>query len=59
MLPRTLGDALEALAADDVIREALPDDLYDTFFRLKTDEWQRSCGAVTDWQMDTYLNVLP
>lgn len=59
VLPRTLGDALEALAADDVVREALPGDLYETFFRLKQDEWQRSCGAVTDWQMDTYLNVLP
>ncbi len=58
-LPRTLGEALEALAADDVIRGALPGDLYDTFFALKQDEWFRSCGAITDWQMDTYLRYLP
>jgi glutamine synthetase len=58
-LPRTLGEALVALQADEVIRAALPGELYETFFALKQDEWHRSCGAITDWQTDTYLNYLP
>lgn len=59
LLPRTLGEAVDALAQDEVVRSALPGDLYDTFHALKLDEWERSCGAITDWQLDTYLNYLP
>lgn len=58
-LPKTLGEAIEALAADPVIRAALPGELYETFHALKLDEWHRHCGAITDWQMDTYLRYLP
>ena len=58
-LPRTLGDALAALAEDDVVRGALPDALYDAFVEYKTDEWERFCGTVTEWHREMYLRALP
>jgi len=59
LLPRTLGEALDALHEDEVVRGALPGELYDTFVAIKRDEWQRACGAVTEWDRDTYLTYLP
>lgn len=59
LLPKTLGEAIEALEADPVVRSALPDDILRTFVEIKRDEWQRSCAAVTDWARDMYLNYLP
>ena len=60
LLPRTLGEALDALhEQDEVVRAALPGDLYDTFVAIKRDEWHRACGAVTEWDRETYLNYLP
>lgn len=58
-LPRTLGDALAAQAADPVIAGALPAELYDAFRAAKTDEWERFCGAVTDWHREMYLRAIP
>ena len=58
-LPRTLGEALAALAADPVVRGALPEPLYDAFVAARTDEWERFCGAVTDWHRDMYLHAIP
>ncbi len=58
-LPRTLGDALAALAEDEVVRGALPDALYDAFVEYKTDEWERFCGTVTEWHREMYLRALP
>ena len=58
-LPRTLGDALAVMAADPVVRRALPEALYDAFMEYKTDEWERFCGTVTEWHRDMYLKALP
>lgn len=58
-LPRTLGEALERLAEDEVVRSALPAELYDTFVAIKADEWALACGAVTDWHREMYLRVVP
>ena len=41
------------------MRAALPGELYDTFVAIKRDEWHRACGAVTEWDRETYLNYLP
>jgi glutamine synthetase len=59
LLPTTLGEALDALAEDEVVRSALPGELYDTFVAIKRDEWARACGAVTEWDRETYLTYLP
>ena len=57
--PTSLGAALEALAADEVVRGAMPGRLYNVFEHYKRDEWERYLAAVTDWERDEYLEVLP
>ena len=52
------GD-LKALAADEVVKSALPGRLYEVFNWYKRDEWERYLAAVTDWERDEYLEVLP
>lgn len=58
-LPLTLGDALRAMAEDKVVTAALPPELLDLYVALKADEWARYCGAVTDWELDMYLEGTP
>ncbi|MGH3521075.1 MAG: glutamine synthetase family protein [Haloechinothrix sp.] len=58
-IPLTLGDALDALAQDKIVTESLPADLLDLYVALKTDEWARYCGAVTDWEREMYWEGTP
>jgi glutamine synthetase len=58
-LPRTLGDALAALAQDEVVTGSLPAPLLAAFLEYKTDEWERFCGTVTEWHREMYLRALP
>jgi glutamine synthetase len=59
-VPDSLGDALIALGKDDVIRDgAMPGRLWQVFHHYKRDEWERYLAAVTDWERDEYLEVLP
>ena len=58
-LPMTLGDALEALKNDDVIRSAMPGEMYRLYDEYKRDEWERFLHTSTEWDLDTYLNCLP
>jgi glutamine synthetase len=58
-IPATLGEALEALEADPVIRAALPGEMLGVFLHYKQDEWARFIGTVTDWDVKEYLDILP
>ena len=58
-IPMTFGDALDALEADEVIRSALPGEMYTVFMHYKRDEWERFCATVTDWDVNEYLDILP
>jgi glutamine synthetase len=58
-VPDSLGAALDALEADDVIKGAMGGRLYRVFRHYKRDEWERYLAAVTDWERDEYLEVLP
>jgi glutamine synthetase len=58
-LPMTLGDALEALKKDDVIRSAMPGEMYRLYDEYKRDEWERFNHTVTEWDLETYLDCLP
>jgi glutamine synthetase len=55
----TLGEALDELDADDVVRSALPGEMYTVFMHYKRDEWERYCATVSDWDVAEYLDVLP
>ncbi|MHB1928867.1 MAG: glutamine synthetase family protein [Acidimicrobiales bacterium] len=58
-IPSTLGEALEALEADSVVRSALPGDMYKVFMHYKRDEWIRFISTVSDWDVKEYLDILP
>jgi glutamine synthetase len=58
-LPMTFGAALDALEDDEIIRSALPGDMYRVFMHYKRDEWERHCAQVSDWDVKEYLDVLP
>ena len=58
-IPMTFGHALDALEADEVVRQALPGDMYRVFMHYKRDEWERYCATVSDWDVEEYLDVLP
>jgi glutamine synthetase len=54
-LPGTLGEALDELSKDDVIREALGDHVFDHFVAAKREEWDEYRTQVSDWEVDRYL----
>ena len=51
--------SLEALKNDDVIRSAMPGEMYRLYDEYKRDEWERFLHTVTDWDVETYLDCLP
>ena len=58
-LPMTLGEAIETLYNDEVVKGALPEDMLRVFMHYKKDEWEKFLSAVTQWDVDTYLDILP
>jgi glutamine synthetase len=57
-LPATLSDALDALEADVVLREAMGPEIVDTFLNVKRFEVERHRTWVSDWEIDEYLHHL-
>lgn len=58
-LPNSLGEALALFEADEVVKSALPGEMYQVFMHYKRDEWETFLATVTDWDLDTYLDCLP
>ena len=58
-LPMSLGEALEALEADEVVQRGMPGEMYRLYHEYKSDEWARFMSTVTDWDSDTYMECLP
>ncbi len=58
-LPMSLGEALGRLEDDEVIKTALPGEMYRVFMHYKRDEWERFLATVTEWDLKTYLDCLP
>lgn len=55
-VPRTLERALEALAADQIIREGVGTLIVDEFIKVKQSEWEAFTGHVGAWDREWYLN---
>jgi glutamine synthetase len=53
-LPQTLGDALNALAEDDLVRTALGDYVCDQFLIVKRAEWNDYRRYVSPWERERY-----
>lgn len=54
-LPRTLGEAVEALAADPLAREVFGEAMLSSYVDYKRQEWEEYHCAVSDWEMQRYL----
>src|SRR5437867_3540796 len=57
LLPATLGEALEGLREDALVRETLGDSIYDGFLDAKTIEWSEYRRQVHAWEIERYLPV--
>lgn len=57
-LPGSLNEALDALAEDSTIQNALGDHAYAAFDRAKRQEWDEYRIRVTEWEVDRYLEIL-
>jgi glutamine synthetase len=55
VLPGSLVEALDALAKDEVLKDALGSSLYAAFDRAKREEWDDYRIHVTDWEIGRYL----
>jgi glutamine synthetase len=58
-LPMSLGEALDRLATDEVIKSALPGEMYNVYTWYKRDEWERFLATTSNWDMDNYIDCLP
>ncbi|MFN8521974.1 MAG: type I glutamate--ammonia ligase [Chloroflexota bacterium] len=56
-LPGTLGQALDALAEDEVVRGALGDHVYEWFVDAKNAEWDEYRKQVSPWELKRYLQT--
>jgi glutamine synthetase len=56
-LPATLGEALDALREDALIRDTLGDSIYEGFMDAKTIEWIEYRRQVHEWEIERYLPV--
>ena len=56
-LPRTLGEAIEAFAADPLSREVFGDAMAEAYTAFKRDEWNSFHGTISDWERDRYLEL--
>ncbi len=57
LLPATLGEALEGLREDNLIRETLGDSIYEGFIEAKNIEWMEYRKQVHPWELERYLSV--
>jgi len=57
-LPRTFDAALEALDADDLLKDAMGEELVGTFLTIKGAELDRARKFVTDWEFAEYTHHL-
>ncbi|MDZ7746741.1 MAG: type I glutamate--ammonia ligase [Halobacteriales archaeon] len=56
-LPSNLGEALDALEADDLVMDALGDHVSEKFLEAKNAEYDDYRVDVSDWELDRYLET--
>lgn len=56
-LPRSLGEAIELLKGDELLKATLGEGLHKSFCEYKDDEWARYNVAITDWEIEEYLRL--
>ncbi|EHB53844.1 glutamine synthetase, type III [Mycolicibacterium rhodesiae JS60] len=54
-LPRSLGEAIEAMEADPLVRNVFGPEMYDSFISEKKLEWDSFNAHVSSWESERYL----
>jgi len=54
-LPQTLGDALEAFAADPLAKTVFGEGMFGAWLDYKSEEWISYLNHVSDWERSRYL----
>jgi glutamine synthetase len=57
LLPQSLSEAADALAADEVVRNGIGAKLAEEFIRLKRMEWIEYSRHVGEWETERYLEM--
>ncbi|GIE07539.1 glutamine synthetase [Paractinoplanes durhamensis] len=57
LLPRSLGEAVTALAQDPAFADAFGRDVVDWYSRIKRDEFARYLAHVSDWEQREYFDL--
>jgi glutamine synthetase len=55
LLPRTLGEAIDAFEADPLSAEVMGESMFEAYGRFRRDEWDAYHNHVSDWERDRYL----
>jgi glutamine synthetase len=56
-LPRTLGEAVDALEVDELAHDVLGSEFHRTFVDYKRGEWETYNTIVTEWEREQYLRL--
>jgi glutamine synthetase len=56
-MPGSLREALDVMIENPIAKETLGDHIFEKYVELKTAEWDSFRVAVTDWEVDTYLDL--
>lgn len=54
-LPRSLGEALQAMQEDPLVKETLGEAIFDLYLEAKAREWERFLTHVHPWELQEYL----
>ena len=54
-LPRSLGEAIDSLEADPLVRSVFGDAMFDSYVTEKRAEWDSFAAHVSSWETDRYL----
>jgi len=57
VLPGTLGEAVQEMQKDEVVREALGEHIYSHLVEAQQQEWNEFRIHVTDWERERYLEI--
>ena len=57
MLPNNLHSAMAAFNDSALYREILGDEFVDYYVHIKTAEWQRYLGSVSEWEHREYFSL--
>jgi glutamine synthetase len=57
-LPESLGEAIDELAASDLMQRALGEHIFPRYVELKRKEWDEYRVQVTEWEKEMYLASL-